>query len=219
MMSDGYGTHIWPFESHATAPANRWSHVAVTRKGTRFVLYLDGEEIGVKTSSASMHHRNQVDVKIGCVFVQGTTRPAGAFQGLIDELRIYNRELARTEIEALATTTEPVPDTPLGVAWSWAPQSVPREWTAVTIDLTAHCTQATAYRISFEKTGGENDLEIHSATLLFDGRETPEWIERIRGADECIATLPGVGVPIQLRAVLRGAGGTNSSGQVTVRER
>jgi hypothetical protein len=216
MMSDAYGTHIWPFESQATVPANNWSHVAVTRKGTQFTLYLNGQKIGMKTSTAVILHRNLVDVKIGCVFSGATTHPTGAFHGLIDELRLYNRALLATEIEALANMKE-LPNPP-GVAWEWTPKTLPSEWTEITIDLTPHCTQATQYQVSFNQTDGQKDLEIRSATLLFDGRETPEWIERMENANQFIATLPGVGVPIHLRVVIRSAEGKESSGQVIVRE-
>ena len=53
-------------------------------------------------------------------------------------------------------------------------------------------------------------------TVFFDERETPEWVQRAKGLNAFVVTLPGVGVPLKLRAVLRGKGGTDSRGRVLI---
>ena len=79
-------------------PVGRWSHVTAIYTGAHMVLYLNGIEVGRLA-------------KIGVVDRSGTARtwlgnqpPTGArgFDGMIDELRLYERALREPEIVAMA---------------------------------------------------------------------------------------------------------------------
>ncbi len=215
MMSDAYGTHIWPFEPGAAVPADRWSHVAVTRRQATFTLYVNGKAIGAKTSPAAIRHHNNVELKIGANFdVSG--KPVQVFNGLIDEVSLYNRALAPEEIAALAALA----DAPArNVPWAWKPGQLKADWMTVDINITPFCKEATQYDVAFRKTGGRDDIEVKALTIFFDDRETPEWVQRAKEPNTFIATLPGVGVPLRLRAVLRGKGGSDTAGRLVIHKR
>ncbi len=76
----------------------QWYHVAVRRNGNTLTAFVNGAAIGSATVSISTPDPN-------AVFQIGTTetdRPNRVFRGLIDEVRIYNRDLTDGEIIALS---------------------------------------------------------------------------------------------------------------------
>lgn len=74
-------------------------HVAVTYDGTTAKVYVDGELDN--SASSSMTFDNSNPLRIGsCI-----SRPNEHFDGLIDEVRIYNRALNNTEIESIYCNT------------------------------------------------------------------------------------------------------------------
>ncbi len=104
------------FLSTAQIASGRWHHVALTINGSTtldddvLVGYLDGVEFGRGQGLRSVRHGG--DVSLGRI--DGSTRfhdgnfrvnrdgPAG-MAGMIDEARVYNRQLASDEVFALAT--------------------------------------------------------------------------------------------------------------------
>jgi len=77
----------------ATAPT--WHHLGVSRGGSTFRFYVDGEELAVQEAATAPAPR------------KGTLTIGGAegwaqFQGLLDDLRIYHRALSATEIKSVA---------------------------------------------------------------------------------------------------------------------
>jgi hypothetical protein len=87
----------------AALPTGAWHHVAVVLGGSGGILYLDGAQVG---SNATMTLRpadlaDPPNYYIGKS--QFTWDPT--FDGNIDELRIYNRALSPTEIQALASVS------------------------------------------------------------------------------------------------------------------
>jgi hypothetical protein len=91
---------------YGTTPVNdgRWHHIAVVLQNdgtpdiSEVVLYVDGvPESSVVYSSRTINTTDIQDVSIG-VFALDRTR---FFQGLMDEVRIYSRALADSEILAL----------------------------------------------------------------------------------------------------------------------
>ncbi len=103
-----------------------------------------------------------------------------------------------------------------GVIGTWTSVALGAGWTTMTFDIAPFCKDATQYAVEFKRTGGRCDLEVKSMTLLFDGRDTPEFVQRVKQANTFYVTLTGVGVPMELRAVVRGRGGTDSRGQVVI---
>jgi hypothetical protein len=80
-----------------------WTHVAATWDGSIMKLYKDGVPVGSKAKSGILDANSNVKVAIG-------NQPAGAgnkpFDGLIDDLRIYNVALSQSEIQELMNGPE-----------------------------------------------------------------------------------------------------------------
>ncbi|HET7445015.1 MAG TPA: LamG-like jellyroll fold domain-containing protein [Solirubrobacterales bacterium] len=94
-------------ESPEKLVANTWSHIALTSDGTTLRLYVNGKL--VDTSSAKSAMESSGPLQIGCSKTFGEY-----YQGLIDEVRIYDRSLSGAEVEedkATAIETS-VPDAP-----------------------------------------------------------------------------------------------------------
>lgn len=78
---------------------DQWHHVAVRKNATHVALFLDG---GLRDSVAAMgplHVNGLWHATIGCKY---TDTPHGFFEGLIDEVRIYDRALSDVEIATAA---------------------------------------------------------------------------------------------------------------------
>jgi hypothetical protein len=85
--------------------ANTWSHLATTYDGATQRLFVNGTEVARQAQSGSL------EVSANPLRIGGNTVWAGqSFQGLIDELRLYDRALSQTEIAAVSQ--EPVVQTP-----------------------------------------------------------------------------------------------------------
>ena len=80
-----------------------WIHVAATWDGSTMRLYKDGVPVGSKAKNGILDTNGDVEVAIG-------NQPTGAgnkpFDGLIDDLRIYNVALSQSEIQELMYSSE-----------------------------------------------------------------------------------------------------------------
>jgi len=76
---------------------NQWHHITGVYDGTSQYLYVDGVLIAEQTQKYSSV--NSANIRMGGMF-QGENK--GAFIGSIDEIRIYDRALNKTEIYELA---------------------------------------------------------------------------------------------------------------------
>ncbi len=112
-----------------------WQHITVVRDDNRVRLYLNGIEVGEAGTSSRVDISNDGELIIGSTEcrLNGET----AFDGLIDEVRIYQRSLRDSEVENLyeqpdriLTTTrriflgESVPidlNSACGVGFDWTP--------------------------------------------------------------------------------------------------
>jgi hypothetical protein len=75
-------------------PVGRWSHLAVTYDGLTLRLYVDGTEVSRQTSSGPL-------LKTSDPLWIGGNRPFGEyFQGVIDEVRVYERALGPAAVRA-----------------------------------------------------------------------------------------------------------------------
>lgn len=77
----------------ATFPVGGWHHVACTRSGSAYVLYIDGVSVASGTSVLSF-------VESGALVFGGTAAGLNLL-GSEDDVRLYNRPLAATEIQQI----------------------------------------------------------------------------------------------------------------------
>jgi hypothetical protein len=120
--------------ANASSPLtmNTWSHLATTFDGATLRLYING----VLTSSVA--YSGSLTVSANDLFIGGNAVWSEWFDGKIDEVRVYNRPLAATEIQAdmaapVVPGTPPAPDpeqpTPDKVG-SW---TAPANWPLVAV--------------------------------------------------------------------------------------
>ncbi len=74
-------------------PLNTWSHIAVTYNGSALVYYVNGVQTSSTAVSGAIMTSN-LPLRIGSNTIWGEY-----FQGQIDEVRVYNRALAASEIQ------------------------------------------------------------------------------------------------------------------------
>ncbi|MFK7896673.1 MAG: LamG-like jellyroll fold domain-containing protein, partial [Myxococcota bacterium] len=79
-----------------------WSHIALTfdDAGDSFRLYIDGIQVNSSVETESIVYGRGTETTIG---YHGFNESAFAFDGLIDDARIYDRALSAAEITAIAT--------------------------------------------------------------------------------------------------------------------
>ena len=98
-------------------PLNSWTHLATTYDGQTQRLYVNGIEVASRAQTGSMPNSK------GALHLGGNTVwPNEFYRGVIDEVRIYNRALAPTEIQSDMNTpigsTPPPPPPPSNVVWT-----------------------------------------------------------------------------------------------------
>jgi hypothetical protein len=79
-------------------PAGEWTHLAATYDGSMMKVYYNGEVVGEQETTG------QLGVSDGtlCIGTKHETAPAGdEFNGMLDDVRIYNRALSASEIMIL----------------------------------------------------------------------------------------------------------------------
>ena len=83
----------------------QWHFVAGAYDGKTMRCYVDAMEKSLPLKNSRPLRKNTWDVCIGNTVIDYGTGEFLAFEGLIDEVRIYNRALTTDEIKALATAT------------------------------------------------------------------------------------------------------------------
>jgi len=106
--------HTNPGEA-GTISADKWQHLAVTFKSGEWVTYLDGEQLNNKTDVVGKMAPD------GNPLVVGDERPQNRlFEGLIDEVAVFNRPLSQKEVKqimnGISTSVEPTDK--LATTWS-----------------------------------------------------------------------------------------------------
>lgn len=99
---DSTGAH-YAFQAGSIS-ANTWTHLAVTwQTGGQMIGYINGTEVNRITASTNPIGSDAMPLRIGVA-----PWDPGAFgvNGFIDEVRVYNRALSATEIQALASGEE-----------------------------------------------------------------------------------------------------------------
>jgi hypothetical protein len=132
------GTAIAGYLDSGFGPvASEWHHLAATYDGTKLTAYFDGDPVATRTAtSAQLGSSNTW--RIGAYDADGLH----SFKGLVDDVRIYDRPLSRSEIEAQmdgapldpADTGPPTAPTDL-TASGRTIGSISLQWTAATDDI------------------------------------------------------------------------------------
>ena len=95
-----------------TPDVNRWIHLAGTYDGSIMRLYVDGVEIGSQAISGIIPVDDN-PVTIGAEENEDIPQDVvGEFEGLVDEVRLYNRALTASEIQEIFTLEEIDPELP-----------------------------------------------------------------------------------------------------------
>jgi len=105
MLCSGYGDNVAFYclgfgilEGFATVNDNQWHHIAGVFDGSKMYLYVDGRLDAVKNASGSLN------ISASNVYIGGNT--SQSFNGLVDDVLIYNRSLSKSEIEYLSVRTD-----------------------------------------------------------------------------------------------------------------
>ena len=95
----------WGWHSELIVPDNRWVFVALVAAPTEATLYLGQDGLLSSATSQNEHRIEEFDgeIWIGRDAMSGRKR---CFRGLIDNVRIYNRELDVNEIKAIYARSE-----------------------------------------------------------------------------------------------------------------
>jgi alpha-L-fucosidase len=211
---------LWPFQtSPGAVPAGQWSHVAVTRQGRQFVLYVNGKPAATKSSAALIRHSNRLDLRIGARYPADNDAGGDGFDGRIDEVAFLDRALSAKEMLDPQALSPPSPAASTGTTIAqWTPESIKAAWSDLDINLSASCKKAGQYEIEFRKNGGANDLEIQRVRYLFQGIDTSEFLKPAERPGVYHLNVTGVTGSMLLRATVRGKGGTDSRGTVLLRK-
>ena len=89
----------------SSLPLNTWTHIATTYDGTTLRLSVNGVQVG------QLAYSGAITTSTGALKIGGNAVWGECFQGDIDEVRIYNRALTATEIQADMNTSISAPDT------------------------------------------------------------------------------------------------------------
>jgi len=81
---------------------NQWHHVGGQRKGSIWKIFVDG----VQANSNNVVTSGSIAAALDNVYIGRYSLPGYIFNGLIDDVRIYNRALSDAEIKALYDATK-----------------------------------------------------------------------------------------------------------------
>jgi len=104
LVSDaqGQGHGMWPFNTDAgSIPTGEWTHVAASREGSEFRLYINGTRVLSKSVDPIQNQLDNPNVfRIGAQNGSDDNASEG-FHGAIDELRLYPEALGDEQIRQI----------------------------------------------------------------------------------------------------------------------
>ncbi len=103
------GTTYWTPGS-AQLALNTWAHLAATYDGSTLKMYVNG------TLATSLAQSGSINVSSGVLRIGGDSLWGEYFNGLIDEVRVYNRALTQAQIQTDMNTPVGSPELLLGPA-------------------------------------------------------------------------------------------------------
>jgi hypothetical protein len=94
------GNH-WVASTKQNLPLKTWQHITITKTDTRYDIYIDGEHFSNGIGPASNGAGNTAPLTIGSI------EGGGFVNGVIDDVRIYNRALSEAEVAELYELEKP----------------------------------------------------------------------------------------------------------------
>ena len=92
MVEINAGAAMRDVRGTSPAPTGAWMHLATTYDGATLRLYVGGVQVGSRAVTG------QIGISSGALRIGGNTIWGEYFDGLIDEVRVYNRALTAAEI-------------------------------------------------------------------------------------------------------------------------
>ncbi len=131
MAESSVGGAVREARAPSALALNTWTHLASTYDGTTLRLYVNGTQVATLAIAGS------IAVSTGQLRIGGNSIWNEWFEGMIDEVRVYNRALTAAEIQAdLATSVgnqdSTPPTTPTGLTPTVGLNSVALSWNAST---------------------------------------------------------------------------------------
>ena len=180
-----FGGNVAYVSGPTANPLNTWTYVALTYDGGAMRLYVNGSQVATGAATGAIQTTSDP------LWIGGNTPYGEYFQGLIDEVRVYNRALTGADIQAdmnasivptAPDTTPPSTPTGLNAAAAGAGQ-INLNWTASTDNVGVG-----GYRV--ERCAGANctnfaQVATPGGTAFNDAGLAPSTVYRyrIRAAD------------------------------------
>jgi hypothetical protein len=142
-----------------TADLNTWKHVALTYNGTTLRFYVNGALVGQANGS---HTSNNT------ALIMGRWTPASEFwNGLMDDVRLYSRELSQAEVQIDMNT--PVGAPPSGAPPILANPGPQSSFEGNTVALQLSASDPDGDPITYGATGLPSALSINPGSGLISG--------------------------------------------------
>ena len=185
-------------------PVNTWTHLAMTYSGTRLLLFVNGVRSASKSTTGAMPNST------GPLRIGGTAvSPSQWFAGTLDELRVYNRALSETEIQAdMNAPVGPTDTQPPSMPGNLRQTGSSATTAAVAWDPSTDNASVQGYEVfSSAQSLGTTTATSWNVTGLPCGSTTPIGVEAVdssgnrssravvmAGTDACDTTPPTVSV-------------------------
>lgn len=143
------GSVDWTF--NPSTFLNNWHHITCLGTGSSIILYVDGTQVASSAHTFTNNYGSGDTFSIGIGVQNGGTN--GPFDGMIDDVRVYNRALSPGEMLSLGTGAETPTEAP--VITSLTPDNGD---TDVALDATPAVTFSTGSIVA-----GSGDIGIYTA--------------------------------------------------------
>ena len=106
--------NTWGWSSGLQPPANQWSFVALVVQPSSAVMYLFNTNGTVSTTNF-LSHQNQAFAGSGTIGTDTYSSAARVFNGVLDEVAVFNYALAPTQIQQLYDNGYQLPQVQVGL--------------------------------------------------------------------------------------------------------